>query len=247
MNGILAYHYVADNHHWIPDRSTYRRSMVSLFGMVETRSTTVPASRPRWWRRLDQWLLEAVLALFILLVAGFCGWQVLSVTTFSLLEVDTVLDPSNVIVSGGSAGRFSALGTTSGRLLIEDPDVVERFWAAAPWGLLAAAALLAWWQVWRVLATLRGTDPFTPRNGRRMLSAAGIVLVAAVVAGIVHGVTTQAWTSEAQRAFLAVEQGPVQPGPDLLLAPFAAGLCLLTAALFFRRAVAIREDLIGLV
>lgn len=112
--------------------------------------------------------------------------------------------------------------------------------------LVAVAALTAWlwWTLSRVVGSARSGDPFVAANARRLTLIGALVLVGPYLVVAVEQAIVQ-WKLATSTA--SGKADVVFRWEDLSLWPLGFGLAVLALAAVWRRGVAMREDLEGLV
>jgi len=134
-------------------------------------------------------------------------------------------------------------GNATVELLLKDATPGERFAQALPELLLAAMTIAVAWLLFQLLRSTQAGEPFTRRNVMRINAAALIVGLGGMLAQVAQGLADN-----------AIQTTGRLPNPNYLIfvmtlnpLPLIVMLVILLISETFRRGVALRDDVEGLV
>jgi hypothetical protein len=196
------------------------------------------------WTRLDQGLLDTVLAFACVALVVF-GLLIPVLGAFGVVggiaTTRHVQLPHRASVPPLPGDRDVILdGTRAGELTFLDPDFGQRLLLVLPGVLATLLALVAVVQLLRLVGTLSAGDPFVPANARRLL-VISLAIMRGVLWPLSNAVTTDLLASGTAAERFAGFTMSVSP------LPFVIGLAVAALAEFFRRGAKLREDTAGLV
>ena len=190
--------------------------------------------------RWDHWGLRAVL--WVVAIAAVVRGAIIPIIDWLAAQPITTSIHTDVSVDE-LADRASLVNPATVDVVIDEPTVAERLLTATPDFLTAAAILWVVWLLLRLLGDVRGGDPFTTENVRRLDTIALVIgLGAAAVA--VSGLVRDA----------AVATSVMSEGADQILVlpthvfPWLTAMLVIGAiSQAFRHGVRLRDDVDGLV
>ncbi|WP_190819440.1 DUF2975 domain-containing protein [Saccharopolyspora pogona] len=195
------------------------------------------------WARLDNHVLEAAIALAMLLVGLFGALFPILGVTGPLPPTDTrevQLNAPATLPGTAPAGPVALRGTHDAVLIFTDPSFADRLLLALPTlvgNLLLMAALSI---LLRVARTFRDGDFFVPENAPRLFAIAAIVTSSGLVVPLADMITTDLLVSgtEVAQSIRTVFEFEF---------PLFLGLLIAAAAMAFRNGIRLRTDTEGLV
>lgn len=131
-----------------------------------------------------------------------------------------------------------------GELVFFDPGLLRRIVWLVAITLVPLALTWLWWTLSRMVGTARDGDPFTLANARRLAIAGVVVGLVPLIALLTQQLVLR-WMLASSSA--AGKADIWYRGGMLPLGTLGAGLALLVLAAIWRRGVAMRRDLEGLV